>query len=102
VRAIGPSLAQYGVTNPILDPALALFDANGTMIASNDNWQDNDAATIQATGLAPSDPRESAIVRTMEVGNYTAIMRGQNQASGTGLVEVYEGPAGVSLTQPNE
>lgn len=102
VRAIGPSLAKYGVTNPVQDPTLALFDANGMMLASNDNWQDNDPLNIQDTGLAPSDPRESAIVSTLQVGNYTAIVRGKTQASGTALVEVYEAPVASSMSHVGE
>src|SRR4051794_25050663 len=96
VRAIGPSLAQYGIANPIIDPTLTIFDANGMQVDSNDNWQDSNAVNITQTALAPSDPREAAIARTLLTGNYTAIVRGKTQATGTGLVEVYEAPASVT------
>jgi N-acetylneuraminic acid mutarotase len=89
VRAIGPSLAQYGITNPLLDPTLELHDGNGVVIAFDDNWKDSQQAEIEATGLAPSDDRESAIVRTLAPGNYTAIVRGKNDTIGVALVEVY-------------
>jgi hypothetical protein len=89
VRAIGPSLAQHGITNPLLDPTLELHNGNGAVIAFNDNWKDSQQAEIQATGLAPSDDRESAIVRTLAPGNYTAIVRGKNNTIGVALVEVY-------------
>src|SRR5207253_1526601 len=74
VRAIGPSLAQYGITNPLLDPTLELHDGSRAVIAFDDNWRDSQEAEIQATGLAPSDDAESAIVRTLAPGNYTAIV----------------------------
>ena len=89
VRAIGPSLTPYGVTNALADPALELHDGNGAVIAFNDNWQDSQGAEIQATGLAPSDSQESAIVRTLVTGAYTAIVRGNNGGFGVGLVEAY-------------
>src|SRR5205807_5898707 len=89
VRAIGPSLAQQGVTNPLLDPTLELHDGNGALIAFDDNWRDSQAAEIEATGLAPSDDRESAIVSTLAPGDYTAIVRGKNNTIGVALVEVY-------------
>ena len=89
VRAIGPSLSQHGITNPLLDPTLELHDGNGAVIAFNDNWRDTQEAEIQATGLAPSDNRESAIVRSLTPGNYTGIVRGKNNTIGVALVEVY-------------
>jgi sugar lactone lactonase YvrE len=89
VRAIGPSLAQKGITNPLADPMLELHDGNGTLLASNDNWKDTQQAQIQATGLAPTNDAESAIVQTLEPGNYTAIVRGKNDTIGVALVEVY-------------
>ena len=88
-RAIGPSLAQHGITNPLLDPTLELHNGNGVLIASNDNWRASQQAEIQATGLAPTDDRESAIVRSLTPGNYTAIVRGKNSTIGVALVEVY-------------
>jgi hypothetical protein len=88
-RAIGPSLARFGITNPLLDPTLELHDGNGAVIAFNDNWRDSQEAEIQATGLAPTDNRESAIVSTLAPGNYTAIVRGRNNTIGVALVEVY-------------
>ncbi len=89
VRAIGPSLSQYGVTDALTDPTLELHNANGTIIARNNNWQDTQAAQITATGLAPADPRESAIFATLPAGNFTAVVRGASGKTGTALVEVY-------------
>jgi hypothetical protein len=89
VRGIGPSLTQHNVPNALQDPTLELYDGNGAIIASNDNWKDTQQTDIQATGLAPSDDRESAILTTPTQGNYTAILRGKNNTTGVGLVEVY-------------
>ena len=89
VRAIGPSLAQHGITNPLRDPTLELHNGNGAAIAFSDNWKDTQEAQIQATGLAPTNDKESAIVRTLTPGNYTAIVRGRNNTMGVALVEAY-------------
>jgi hypothetical protein len=89
VRVIGPSLAQHGIANPLLDPTLELHNGIGALIAFNDNWKDTQQAQIQATGLAPTNDKESAIVRTLAPGNYTAIVRGKNNTIGVALVEVY-------------
>lgn len=88
-RAIGPSLARFGVNNPLLDPTLELHNKDGVLIASNDNWKDIQRAAIQATKAPPSDDRESALVFTASPGNYTAIVRGRNDGTGVALVEVY-------------
>ena len=90
VRAIGPSLVNYGITNPLQDPTLELRDGTGALITSNDNWMDapNKQAIIDS-GLAPSNNLESAILTTLNPGNYTAIMRGVNNGTGIALVEGY-------------
>jgi hypothetical protein len=99
IRAIGPELTQYGVPNILADPTLELYDSTGALIASNDNWQhtiiggiiiNDQVAAIRASGHAPGDPRESAIIATLQPGNYTAIVRGANNTTGVGLVEVYD------------
>ena len=89
VRAIGPSLGRLGVTNPLQDPTLEIHDANGTMIAFNDNWKDSQQAEIEAAQLAPSDDRESAILQFVLSDAYTAIVRGAENTTGVALVEVY-------------
>jgi hypothetical protein len=90
VRAIGPSLAQHGITNPLPDPTLELHDHNGTLIAFNDNWMSapNRQAIINS-GQAPSNNLESAILRSLSPGNYTAIVRGKNGSSGIALVDAF-------------
>jgi hypothetical protein len=90
VRALGPSLTHHHITNFLPDPTLELRDSNRKLIFSNDNWKDTQQAAIQATGAAPSDDRESAIVWTLAPGAYTAIVRGKNNSMGVALVEVYQ------------
>jgi hypothetical protein len=93
VRAIGPSLTAFGVTGALADPVLELHDANGTLITSNDNWTDStQMADIEATGLAPTNDLESAILMTLAPGSYTAIVAGSGGSTGVALVEVYRLP----------
>ena len=89
VRAIGPSLATQGIQQPLADPVLELHDGSGTLISTNDNWRSTQQADIVATGVQPTDDRESAILTTLQPGSYTAIVRGQNSTTGVALVEVY-------------
>jgi hypothetical protein len=92
VRGIGPSLGQFGISDPLADPTLELRDASGTLITPNDNWQDNsaDATQLTALGLGLSDPKESGIIATLQPGGYTAVLAGKNSGTGIGLVEVYD------------
>ena len=93
VRGLGPTLTQKGVTDPVLaDPFLSLHDGNGNLLWNNNDWKDSQQAEIQATGLAPPNDLESAIVRTVAPGNYTAILSGRNGTTGIGLVEIYKVP----------
>ncbi len=89
VRAIGPSLAARGVAGALQDPTIALHDANGALLAANDNWKESQRAEIEGTGIPPGDDRESAIVRVLAPGLYTAIVRGQGNSTGVALVEAY-------------
>jgi sugar lactone lactonase YvrE len=89
LRALGPSLASAGVMNPLLDPTLELYDSNGVLLASNDNWKATQQAEIEATGIPPTNDAEAAIVRTFAPGSYTAIVRGKDDTTGVGLVEAY-------------
>lgn len=89
VRAIGPSLNAAGVANALVDPVLELYDGNGLLIQSNDNWADAQEADLQTVGLAPTDGAESAILARLGPGAYTAIVRGKDNATGVALVEVY-------------
>ena len=86
VRAIGPSLPVGGA---LADPTLALYDANGVELRANDNWRQTQQAEITAAQLAPTNDLESAMIHTVQPGNYTAIVRGRSDTTGIGLVEVY-------------
>jgi len=90
IRGLGPTLTQDGVSGALADPFLSLFDGNGKVLWTNNNWKDTQQAAIQETGLAPTNDLESAILRTVEPGNYTAILSGRNSTTGIGLVEVYD------------
>jgi hypothetical protein len=91
VRALGPTLTKFGVTNVLNDPALELHDAQGTLIDSNDNWQTSPQKTqIQASGHAPPNPAEPAVYVSLPMGNYSAIVHGVGPTpTGTALLEVY-------------
>jgi len=94
VRAIGPSLAALQVPTPLADPTLELHDPNGAVLDSNDNWKvssggGSQQAAIEATGLAPTNDLESALVRTLAPGNYTAVVRGVSNGVGNAVVEAY-------------
>jgi hypothetical protein len=86
IRAIGPSL---NVPNHMLDPRLELHDGNGATLAINDNWRTSQEAEIIATGVPPTSDAESAIIRTLPPGNYTAIVSGTNNTAGVAVVEIY-------------
>ena len=92
VRALGPSLASAGIASPLANPTLSLRDANGNIIANNDNWKDSQQADIAATGKAPSNDHESAILALLAPGNYTAIVAGKNGTTGVALMEFYSLP----------
>ena len=92
-RALGPSVKSNGqpVPGTLQDPILELRDANGVQLQSNDDWQQaSNASEIQATGLAPPDPKESAILMSLTAGNYTTILRGVNRTTGIALSEAYK------------
>jgi hypothetical protein len=91
IRALGPSLASENISQPLSDPNLTIYDENGAVIASNDDWQDDaNQPQVKKNGLAPSDPSEAAIVLFPPAGSYTAIVQGADGTSGVGLVEVYD------------
>ena len=91
-RALGPSLATFGVQGVIADPRLDLFDAQGTKVGANNNWKDSQQSAIQSVGLAPANDTEAALLTDLAPGNYTAIVSGAGGATGVGLVEAYHLP----------
>jgi len=90
VRAMGPSLGDFGVNSALADPTLELHDSTGAVIATNDNWADTQRTDVMASGIPPPNELESAIVRTLSPGAYTALVDGKDGGTGTALVEVYD------------
>ena len=90
LRAIGPSLANSGVSGALVDPFLELHDSNGVLLASNDNWQDSaDKQVFIDNGIAPTNDKESIVLGVLAPGGYTAIVSGVGGSTGVGLVEAY-------------
>jgi hypothetical protein len=94
VRAIGPSLAAFGITNALPDTTLQLRDGNGAIVVENDDWKirsngTSQQAELEATGLQPTNDLEAAVVVTLPPGQYTAQVRGKPETTGTGVVQVY-------------
>ncbi|HEY1771501.1 MAG TPA: choice-of-anchor Q domain-containing protein [Chthoniobacterales bacterium] len=90
VRALGPSLGLGAAA--LKDPTLSVYDGNGVLLASNDNWKQTQQAAIIAAGLAPGDDRESALIISLPPDDYTAVVSGKDDASGIALVEIYRLP----------
>jgi uncharacterized delta-60 repeat protein len=99
VRAIGPSLAQFGVTDALPNPTLEIRDANNVVVATNNDWRvtqpggiitGDQSAEISGSGLAPGNDLESAIIANLAPGNYTAVVRGVGNDTGTGVVDAYD------------
>src|SRR5438876_2047962 len=87
VRAMGPSLPVAG---KLTDPMLELHDATGAIVASNDNWRSSQQNEIITAGLAPANDLESALIATINPGAYTVVVKGVNNATGVGLMEIYD------------
>jgi hypothetical protein len=99
VRAIGPSLIPFGIADAVANPTLEIRDSAGALLASNDDWMNtvvgglisgDQSAEINASGLAPTNNLESAIIANLVPGSYTAIVRGLNNTTGTGVVDAYD------------
>jgi uncharacterized repeat protein (TIGR01451 family) len=91
VRGLGPSLAQSGLSNVLVDPTLELRDANGALLIANDDWQSDpvSAGQLTANGLALPNPKEAGIFTLLPGGQFTAVLAGKNGGVGIGLVEIY-------------
>ena len=89
IRAIGPSLSAFGITNALADTTLQLRDQNGIIVLENDDWRTDQEQELLNTGLQPTNDLEAAIVVTIQPGQYTAQVRGKNDTTGIGVVQVY-------------
>ena len=92
VRALGPSLAQFGIANRLNNPSLEIYDQNGNRQAANDDWQNGNQPEINSYGLAPNDPHESALYVVLPAGNYTAVVTSSDGSTGVALIETYNLP----------
>jgi hypothetical protein len=92
LRGIGGSLTLFGIPNALANPTLELRDGNAALLTSNDNWQDDpaQAAELTAAGLAPTNASESGIAITLGPGQYTALLAGQGNTTGVGVIEVFD------------
>jgi hypothetical protein len=92
VRGLGPTLAQppFSISGTLADPWVTLLDSNGNVVQTNNDWKNTQQAAIQATGLAPPNDLEAAILAPVAAGNYTAILSGNGGGTGIGLLEVYK------------
>jgi hypothetical protein len=94
IRGIGPSLSSAGITGPLSDPTIEVFDANGVSIGTNDNWRGAQEAEITATGLAPTNDKEAALIVNLQgsagTNNFTAVLQGAGGVEGVGVLEVYD------------
>lgn len=91
LRGLGGSLTANGQPYPgrLEDPTLELHNSSGAVIAENDEWK-SDQAEVESSGIPPTNDHEPAIVKTLDPGTYTVVMRGKNNSSGTGVVEMYD------------
>ena len=101
LRGIGPSLTGLGIPNALADPLLELHGPGAFGTITNNNWRQTQEAEIQATGIAPTDDLEAAILATLAPGAYTAIIKGNGNTSGVALVEVYDLNQGVDSKLAN-
>src|SRR2546421_571022 len=97
VRALGPTLSNFGVNGPLADPTVTIVNSSHVVVAFNDNWRDTHETGIAASGFAPPNDLESAIIATLAPGSYTAVVTGKNGGTGIGLVDVYQLDATTSI-----
>ena len=88
LRAIGPSLSG-SISDVLEDPVLELHGPGGS-VTINNNWRDDQEQEIIATGIPPTDNLEAAILASLSPGAYTGIVRGNGNATGVGLIELYD------------
>jgi len=95
IRALGPTLTRFGVSDVLQDPMLELHNTT-SMMTSNDDWQSAANANQIPLNYRPPDSRESAVMTTLQPGAYTAVLSGKNGTTGNGLLEVYSSLPGVT------
>jgi hypothetical protein len=104
LRGIGPSLVNFGIPAPSVlnDPVIELHGSNGALIVANDNWKDSpQRPLIEGGPFQPTDDRESVILATLPPAAYTVILKGANNTTGVGLVEIYDNNQAVDSDLAN-
>jgi hypothetical protein len=91
IVATGPSLAPFGIANPLANPRLTLVrSSDQAVIDTNDDWQSHaNAAQLTASGFAPPNALEAAIHTTLQPGAYTAVVEGVGGGTGVAVIGVY-------------
>ena len=98
LRALGPSLSGFGLSGVLRDPVLSVYNSSGTLIATNDNWQsDPNHFVVEANGLTPANPLESATAQTLAPGAYTVIVTGKDADPGDWLGRALRSLAAIQL-----
>lgn len=88
IRALGPTLGAFGVADALADPQLELYKGS-TLLLANDDWQTApDASQINLRPDKPTDPKEPALLVSLEPGAYTVILKGKGTGTGNALIEV--------------
>lgn len=100
-RGLGPSLANFGITGLLSDPVLSLYGSDGSLLATNDNWKDDQRNAFEHTLFEPGDDRESALLVTLPPAAYTVALSGKFNTSGVALIEVYDNNLAVDSQLAN-
>jgi hypothetical protein len=105
LRGVGPSLQLQG---RLADPTLELHASDGTVLSANNNWRDHQETEINATGIPPTNALEPAIVSTLQArplaqggASYTAILTGEGDKTGIGVIEIYDLNSGANAKLAN-
>ena len=101
LRGLGPSLGAQGVPDALQDPQIELYNSSGGLINSNNNWRDTQQNAIGETAIQPSDDRESALLINLGAGSYTVMLRGVDDTTGNGLIELYDLTGGSTAKLAN-
>ena len=102
IRAVGPSLAPFGLTGLLADPVATIFQGS-TSVATNDNWGGDAQVTARATqvaafGLTSTASLDAALAFSPAAGSYTVQITGKNNGTGLTLAEIYDGTASAAFT----
>jgi hypothetical protein len=105
IRAVGPTLAKFGVTGSLADPRLMLLNARGESMLTADDWDASGpgATVAQRVGAFALEPgsKDAAMVATITPGTYTVRVEGApGSTAGVALIEVYDADPAITDSQP--